>query len=111
MNYSIEKKTTYAVLKITKEKLDSQVSPSVKSEIAVLSAEGFKNIIFDLENVRFCDSSGLSSILVANRLCKNAGGKLVICNVQDMVKKLISISQLDSVLNTTANIAEAESRF
>jgi anti-anti-sigma factor len=64
----------------------------------VLNAEGVKNIIFDTSRVRFVDSSGLSSILIANRLCKNSGGNLVLCAVSDNVHKLIKISQLDSIL-------------
>jgi len=72
-----------------------------------MNAEGIKNIVIDLSKTKYCDSSGLSAILVANRLCKNAGGVFVICSINDAVKKLISISQLDSILNIVENVSEA----
>jgi anti-anti-sigma factor len=50
----------------------------------------------------------LSAILVANRLCKNSGGNFVLCNINETVKKLISISQLDSILNIVDSISEAK---
>jgi anti-anti-sigma factor len=74
----------------------------------VLNAEGVKNIIINMQDTKYCDSSGLSAILVANRLCKNSGGMFVLTNIQDPIKKLIAISQLDSILNITPSVKEAE---
>jgi anti-sigma B factor antagonist len=107
MNFQIEKKEKYTLIKVNIEKLDNNVSPSLKSELVVLTAEGVKNIVMDLTSVRYCDSSGLSAILVANRLCKNANGSFVLCSIQEAVKKLISISQLDSILKITNTQSEA----
>lgn len=107
MNFEIDKKEDYAVVKVKAEKLDSQISPSLKSELVVLNADEFKNIIIDLENTRYCDSSGLSAILVANRLCKNSGGSFILCSLQRSVSKLISISQLDTILSITPTLQEA----
>jgi anti-anti-sigma factor len=107
MNFEIEKKENYAVVRVKVEKLDSQISPSLKSELVVLNADEFSNIIIDLTDTRYCDSSGLSAILVANRLCKNSGGTFVLCGLQRSVSKLISISQLDTILNITPTFEEA----
>src|SRR5476651_2001135 len=111
MNFEIEKTDKYAVIKVQVEKLDSNIAPSLKSELVVLNADGVKNIIIDLTNTRYCDSSGLSAILVANRLCRNSQGVFVLTGLQDAVKKLISISQLDSILNITNDMSEADAMF
>lgn len=107
MNFEVEKKDNYAVVKVKVEKLDSHVSPALKSELVVLNADEFKNLIVDLTETRYCDSSGLSAILVANRLCKNSNGTFVLTGLQRSVAKLISISQLDTILNITPTIEEA----
>ena len=52
-------------------------------------------------------SSGLSAILVANRICKDTNGKFVLCGLQTNVEKLIEIAQLDRVLSITSNEKEA----
>lgn len=64
-------------------------------------------MIVDLSETRYCDSSGLSALLVANRLTKAAGGTLVIAGLQPSVEKLIQISQLHTVLNITTTLNEA----
>jgi anti-anti-sigma factor len=107
MNFEVEKKDNYALVKVKVEKLDSHVSPGLKSELVVLNADEFKNLIVDLTDTRYCDSSGLSAILVANRLCKNSNGTFILTGLQRSVSKLISISQLDTILNITPTIEEA----
>jgi anti-sigma B factor antagonist len=105
--FEIERKDRYTLIRMQAEKLDTLVAPSLKSELVVMNADGVRNIVLDLAATRYCDSSGLSSVLVANRLCKNANGTLVITGLQDSVKKLISISQLDSILKITPDITTA----
>ena len=107
MKFSIEKKERYTHFQLNEEKLDTLVAPELKSEFVTLGNEGVKSMILNLSETKYVDSSGLSSILVANRLCNNAGGKLVLCNVSDHVKKLFKISQLDSILTILPTVQES----
>ncbi|MGM0666168.1 MAG: STAS domain-containing protein [Bacteroidota bacterium] len=108
MDFNIESKNNSTLIQVQTEKLDTHVAPALKSELVLVSGKGEKNIILDLEKCEYCDSSGLSAILVANRLCKNAGGTFVLCGLNDAVERLITISQLDTVLNITDSVANAE---
>jgi anti-anti-sigma factor len=105
--FTIERGDRYTLIKVTADKLDTQVAPALKSELVVLNADGVRNLIIDLGETRYCDSSGLSSILVANRLCKNSNGELVLSCLQEPVKKLINISQLDTILKISISIPDA----
>jgi len=106
MEFKIEKLDDYTIIQVLEEKLDTHIAPTLKSELVLVSGNGEKNIILDLGNVRYCDSSGLSAILVANRLCKNASGTFVLTGLNEAVERLITISQLDTVLNITNNVKE-----
>ncbi len=46
---------------------------------------------------------------MANRLCKNANGTFVLTGLNDAVERLITISQLDTVLNISNSLDEAVS--
>ena len=111
MSVQIDKKDNYAVITITSEKLDSFIAPLLKSELVILNSDNFKNIILDLSQARYCDSSGLSGILVGNRLCKNSGGNLILTGLNEPVKKVITISKLDGILNITETFEEATKMF
>lgn len=108
MNFKVEKREKYTSITVSVEKLDGSISPDLKSEFVIANSNGEKNIILDMSATRYCDSSGLSAILVANRLCNSANGSFVICGIQPSVMKLISISQLDTILKITPTFSEAE---
>lgn len=107
MKYTIDKQEKYSLLRLHEEKLDSSVAPGLKSELITLHAEGVKNIILDLSEVRYTDSSGLSALLVGNRIVQEDGGIFVLACLSDHTLKLIKISQLDSVLNILPTVEEA----
>ena len=98
MEFKIDKFENHTLIKVLEEKLDTHIAPTLKSEL-----------VLDLGNCRYCDSSGLSAILVANRLCKNANGTFVLTGLNDAVERLITISQLDTVLNISNSLDEAVS--
>ncbi|MBF9252605.1 STAS domain-containing protein [Pontibacter sp. 172403-2] len=110
MKYTIDKKENYTIITIDEKKLDTSIAPDLKSEFVKLNAEGITNLILDLSNVKYTDSSGLSSILIANRLCNSSNGLLIMTGLQDHVMKLISISKLESVLNILPTVEEAIDR-
>lgn len=107
MNSITETKEKYSLVFLNEEKLTTIVAPELKAQFVVLNKNGVKNIVVDLSAVKYCDSSGLSAILVGNRLCKEMKGTFVLTGIQEMVMKLISISQLESVLTIIPTVKEA----
>jgi anti-sigma B factor antagonist len=107
MKYTIDKQEKYSLIRLHEEKLDSSIAPQLKSELITLHAEGVKNIILDLSDVKYTDSSGLSALLVGNRVIQEDGGIFVLAKLSDHTTKLIKISQLDSVLNILPTVEEA----
>jgi anti-anti-sigma factor len=107
MKYTIDKQEKYSLLRLHEEKLDSNIAPNLKSEMITLHAEGVLNIILDLAEVNYTDSSGLSALLVGNRILQEDGGIFILASLSDHTMKLIKISQLDSVLNILPTADEA----
>lgn len=107
MKYTIDKQEKYSLLRLHEEKMDSSVAPGLKSELITLHAEGVRNIILDLAEVKYTDSSGLSALLVGNRIVQEDGGIFILSHLSDHTMKLIKISQLDSVLNILPTVEEA----
>lgn len=107
MKYEIDKKDRYAVFSLEESNLNSLIAPQLKSEFVFLRNEGVRNLIFDLSKVDYIDSSGLSSILTANRLWKNYGS-FVLTNIgSESIKKLIEISKLDGILTLIPTMEES----
>jgi len=107
MKYTIDKQANFSVLALSEENLNSLIAPNLKSEFIFLRNEGVKNLILNMEDVKYVDSSGLSAILTANRLWKDYGS-FILTNVKhDSVKKLIEISRLETILTLIPTISES----
>lgn len=98
MKYTVDQHENYCIFTLEEETLNSILAPDLKSKFVVLSNEGVQNLIFNLTNVKFVDSSGLSAILTANRLWKNIGSFVLTGIDHPSVQKLIQISRLNTVL-------------
>ena len=107
MKYSIDKEDRYAIFKLNEENLNSLIAPDLKSEFIFLRNEGVRNLILDLTHVKYVDSSGLSSILTANRLWKDFGSFIITGVVHAPVVKLIQISRLETILTIVPTLQES----
>ncbi|MGB3780678.1 MAG: STAS domain-containing protein [Tunicatimonas sp.] len=107
MKYSIDKKEQYSLVSLEEDKLDASVAPELKSELITMHAEGTRNLILNMGQVKYTDSSGLSALLVGNRIFREDGGTFVMAALNDHVMKLLKISQLDSVLSIVPTTEEA----
>jgi anti-sigma B factor antagonist len=108
MNLVIKKEESYSYIRITNERLDSFISPELKAELVMLVNKGERNIILDLKDCVYSDSSGLSAILVGNRLCEDSKGTFIICNLSQGVEKLVKLAMLDTILLIAATKDDAE---
>ena len=107
MKLKVDKKEKYVVVQIQEQKLTTLVAPELKAEFLVIHQEGLKNVIVDMSEVQYCDSSGLSALLTGFRLCRDTEGTFILTNLQDHVRKLIAISQLDNMLSIVPTVNEA----
>jgi anti-sigma B factor antagonist len=107
MKFTVDKHEKYVLIKLNESKLNSSITPQLKSELILMNTEGQRNIVMDLSSVKFADSSGLSSLLVGHRLCKTAEGSFILVGLNEPVSRLITISQLDGVLTIVPSASEA----
>ncbi len=107
MKFAIDKNEKYSVFSLMEENLNSLLAPKLKSEFIFLRNEGVRQLIFDLSEVKYVDSSGLSAILTANRLWKGYGAFILTGANSPTVKKLIEISRLDTILTIIPTLEES----
>lgn len=107
MNFTTKKYDNYSLVTITTDKLDAILSPELKADFVLINKQWNKNILLDLSAVKYCDSSGLSALLIGNRVCAASKGSFIVCGIQPMVEKLLKISQLDTIITTTPTLPEA----
>lgn len=74
--------------------IDIYSSTEVKDTIINQIDFGAKNIIVDLENVNYIDSSGIGAFISALAVIKKINGKMVIIKVTEAVRKVFELTKL-----------------
>ena len=96
MKWELEEEKNYVVVRPLLARLDSAVAPEFRTFVSDLSTEQKKQILLDLSNVEFMDSSGLGAVVGCYKLTKSVGG-LLVCNVQQQVKDIFRLTHMDRI--------------
>lgn len=107
MKFEIKEHEKYIVFKLEERKFFGSLAPNFKTELLTL-IETNKSIICDLRDTEYMDSSGLSALLVSDRLLKQKNNLFVICSTSEKVKELINLTKLNKVLLVLENCQEAK---
>lgn len=107
MRFSVEQDDEVVTFTIKEPILDSTNAPDVKSELLILCQPTVRALLIDLSMVHFCDSQGLSSLLLAHRQMKDNEGFVILVGVQEQVRNLFKISQIEYLFEFQATVSEA----
>src|ERR1700678_1411001 len=84
---------------------------TLREEVRKLLANGSKEIVLNLAEVNYIDSSGLGELVSAYTAVKNAGGELKLINLTSKVRDLLVITKLVTVFDVKDDEATAVSSF
>ena len=76
-----------------------------------LAAEGEHNVVLQLSQVTYVDSTGLGELVAGYSTLKRNGGRLALVNVPDRVMDLMTITKLYTVFDIYDTEAEATESF
>ena len=94
------------VLKLEGE-VDVYTAPRLKETLVADLESGHVNIIVDLENVAFIDSSGLGVLVGGLRRAKERSGTVRLVCTRENILKIFRITGLDKVFPVFFDIQEA----
>jgi anti-anti-sigma factor len=97
MKFEIDKQKDKTIFKLESDTLGHEIAAELKAELIFLQKEIDNQFIIDLGDVKKCDSSGLSVLLLSERLEREKERKLILQNVNTNVRDLMKIARLDRV--------------
>lgn len=107
MHFSIEQDDSVVIFTLREPRFDAHVAGDVKAEFLIVCQPDVEALIVNLSEVEYCDSTGLSALLLAHRQMREHGAPVVLVGVQPSVLNLLKISQLDRVYPIFDSVEEA----
>ena len=108
MNILVEKHGGKIVLSLKEERIDAHNSGELKDLFfKVLEEEAGRDLVIDLDQVQFIDSSGLGALLSG---LKNVGPRssgFILAGLQPRVRSMFELTRLHRVFDIYPNLVEA----
>jgi anti-anti-sigma factor len=71
--------------------LDTATAPDLERQLAPIMAEGAKDLVFDLAQLKFISSAGLRVFASARKQLKERGGQASFVNMQPQIQEVFDI--------------------
>jgi anti-sigma B factor antagonist len=94
------------IVSVTGE-VDLFTAPEFKQRVTVPIAAGIDNVIVDLTETTFIDSSSLGVLIGAHRRLKGRGGRLIVACDDEAIVKTFRITGLDGVFQLVDSVEAA----
>jgi anti-sigma B factor antagonist len=107
MNLKTETHGKIQVIIIHEERLDAHNSEMLKTEVNRIFNQGTHELLIDLKDVRFIDSSGLGVLVSGFKNASTHQGSLKLCSLQSQVKSMFELTRLHRVFDIFPSVDEA----
>jgi anti-sigma B factor antagonist len=107
MEYSVLEKKDCIVVALKGQIMGGPAAKEFRSKISSLIEEGKTNIIGDLSEVSFMNSSGLGILISTLTSLRKEGGDFKLCSPTDRIRSLLKISKLFTVFDLYETLDEA----
>ena len=79
--------------------LDTNTAPEAETEINSWLEKDTKKMVVDLEEAKYVSSAGLRVFLATAKKMTAAGGAVMFCSPNEVVKEILDISGFSTILN------------
>jgi anti-anti-sigma factor len=86
---------------------DLYSSHEIKNQIEELISQGNHNLLFNMKNVKYLDSTGVGVLIRILLLLKQKEGKIRLFNVNDAPRKVLQLTMLEQMLGVFNSEEEA----
>jgi anti-sigma B factor antagonist len=87
--------------------VDLRSSPHLRDAVLEAGSARPRRLIVDLSQVGHMDSSGVGTLVYLKRELERAGGKIVLAGLQERVRSVLEITQLERFFTIAATVDEA----
>ncbi|MDD2897588.1 MAG: STAS domain-containing protein [Desulfuromonadaceae bacterium] len=99
------------ILFVKEDRLDANNSEELKAELHRLFENGTRDLIIDLTEIHFIDSSGLGVLVSGYKNASIKHGTLKLSHLQSQVKSMFELTRLHKVFDIFMTVDEALESF
>ena len=103
-DFKIEEKSNVIWVDLSGKLVSPEDADKLENKIIDSLSDISNNLILNLKELDYINSSGLNSLIKLFTRSRNLGGDATICNMNQSVKSLVLVTKLNTVFTITENI-------
>jgi len=107
MNILTERRDGRTIVILKEERIDAHNSGELKDRISKLLEEGGRDVVIDLHDVKFIDSSGLGALLSGHKNALQRSTGFALAGLQPRVRSMFELTRLQRVFEIYPDLREA----
>jgi anti-sigma B factor antagonist len=107
MNYTINERYNCILIEFNGDLMGGPDASKFNEDLHDLIEKDQKEVVADLSNVKFMNSSGLGILIGGLTTMRNAGGDLRIAGADKRIESLLMVTKLLTVFNSYRTVDEA----
>lgn len=111
MEITTETRTEHTVVVYLAGRLDLLATADAKRQLNQMVSEGYYQMVVDLAEIIFIDSSGLTALISGLKAARLAGGNLHLSRPGDEVLTILELTKLDRVIKIFSSVEEAVASY
>ena len=111
LDFEIRTEPKYTVVEV-KGEIDLYSVKLLKEKVSIiLEGKKVSNLLMDLTQVNYIDSTGLGILIGIKRRCTEKGGRMTLVSGSERITNLFSITGLNKVFTICKTVQEAAADF
>ncbi len=90
------------------DRINAANAPEIKLLLNELLSEPGSQLVLNLKNIKFIDSSGIGALISALKTARQNDGSFQLCSIQKDVFSLLSLMKLDKVFDIYSSESECQ---
>ncbi len=107
MNFKTETDEKGTIIRLCEERLDANNSEEFKKLLNLAFEKGAGNVIVDMKDVRFIDSSGLGALVSGFKNASTRHGTLKVAAIHGQVRSMFELTRLHRAFDIYPSAEEA----
>ncbi|MGF1748071.1 MULTISPECIES: STAS domain-containing protein [Vibrio] len=105
MKYDISSSDLFTVIQVQEARFDAKLATSFRQTIEEVQADIKPNLLLDISQVTFMDSSGLGAVMAVYKMLRDK--QIAVVGAKKPVRELFKLTRMDRLIKTYDTVEDA----
>lgn len=101
----------YLLAEVLCEKYSEHEASAIQTDILAAAKDFGSKVVIDMTHVQMLASAGIGSLIQVHQACAGAGGKMVLCNIDENIRMMLGVARMDRMFTLATDHADAAGKI